>query len=57
MTQSLSDFFESYYNGNWSWCRDEFWISNKTEMRDIMLEAATMEQDELKQFIKVIFLP
>ena len=57
MTQSLSDFFESYYNGNWSWCRDEFWISNKTEMRDIMLETATMDQDDYRQFIKVIFLP
>lgn len=59
MTLSLEDFFDSYRNGNWSWCRDEFWGSNKTEMRDIMLEAILKldGEEQYERFIRIIFLP
>lgn len=50
---------ESYINGNLSWARDEFWGSNKTTMRDVMLEANDYfdNQLDMEQFIRVIFLP
>ena len=48
----------TYINGNHSYARDEFWNQNKITMRDVMLEATdTFEPEELKRFIKVIFLP
>jgi len=48
----------TYIDGNLSYARDEFWNQNKITMRDVMLEATdTFEPEELKRFIKVIFLP
>lgn len=58
LTYPIEDFFDSYINGNLSWCRDEFWGSNKTDMREIMHEANfRFDQLEMNRFISVIFLP
>ena len=48
----------TYLNGNYSYARDDFWGQSKMTMRNVMLEAAkTFKREELKQFIRVIFLP
>ena len=59
MTQDLDDFFLSYKNGNYSWCRDEFWNASKLEMRFAMKRALNEfeNNEDLARFIDVIFLP
>ena len=62
----MSEILLAYINGNYNWARDEFWNSNKLEMRDTMLEALeqfqnqtdhTLGDDAMARFIRVIFLP
>lgn len=58
MTYGIEDFFEQYENGNYTWCRDDFWGSTRVEMREAMHRAnSELTQPEMNRFINVIFLP